>query len=91
MRVTVVALIAASSLSAAPQLRIRLASGLRTAPVDGRLILVVSKNLQGEPRFQVGWGLETAQIYGMDVNGWKPSGINWPFLVYCRGIGVGAA
>jgi hypothetical protein len=33
---------------------------------------VVSKSLQGEPRFQVAWGLGTQQIFGMDVDGWKP-------------------
>ena len=40
--------------------------------MDGRLILIVSKNLQGEPRFQVSWGLQTQQIFGIDVDGWKP-------------------
>lgn len=40
--------------------------------MDGRLIVVVSKKLDGEPRFQVSWGLETQQIFGVDVDGWKP-------------------
>ena len=72
MRFTLVALLAATTLGAAPGFRIRLGAGLREAPVDGRLIVVVSKQLEGEPRFQVGWGLETQQIFGMDVDGWKP-------------------
>ena len=72
MRLTMSVLVVASSLAAEPQFLIRLNSELRAAPVDGRLIVVVSKSLQGEPRFQVAWGLETQQIFGMDVDGWKP-------------------
>jgi hypothetical protein len=72
MRVTLLALIAAWSLAAAPGFQVRLGPGVRTAPVDGRLIVVVSRDLQGEPRFQVSWGLATQQIFGMDVDGWKP-------------------
>ena len=40
--------------------------------MDGRLIVVVSRNPNGEPRFEVGWGIGTAQTFGMDVDGWKP-------------------
>jgi hypothetical protein len=72
MRVAILALAAASSLAAAPAFQFRLAAGLRAAPVDGRLILVVSRNLQGEPRFQVTYGLPTQQVFGLDVDGWKP-------------------
>jgi len=72
MRVIILALIAALSLAAEPGFQIRLSPGIRPAPVDGRLIVVVSKKLEGEPRFQVSWGLETQQIFGMDVDGWKP-------------------
>jgi Putative esterase len=72
MRAAILLFLAASSLPAAPGFQIRLAPGVRPAPVDGRLIVVVSKDLQGEPRFQVTWGLATQQIFGMDVDGWKP-------------------
>src|SRR4051794_17262049 len=72
MRVPMLGLVVAFSLAAAPGFQIRLGSGTRTAPVDGRLIVVVSKRLEGEPRFQVAWGLETQQIFGMDVDGWNP-------------------
>jgi hypothetical protein len=63
--------LAASPVSAAPSFRFLLKPGLRPAAVDGRLIVVVSKNLEGEPRSQVTWGLQTQQIFGMDVDGWK--------------------
>jgi len=72
MRLLLLALASISSLLAAPGFQIRLGSSVQSAPVDGRLIVVVSKSLQGEPRLQVSWGLDTQQIFGMDVNGWKP-------------------
>src|SRR5690349_11483296 len=64
-------LLTAATLTAAPTFQLRLPS-TRTTPVDGRLIVVVSRNLSGEPRFQVTWGLATQQIFGMDVDSWKP-------------------
>jgi hypothetical protein len=42
------------------------------APLDGRLLLIVSADSSAEPRFQVGDGAATAQIFGIDVDGWKP-------------------
>ena len=71
MRIPVLLLAAASWLTAAPTCQVVLNSA-SSAPVDGRLIVVVSRNLEGEPRFQVSWGLPTQQIFGMDVDGWKP-------------------
>src|SRR5208337_1652428 len=53
----------------APHIQVKLGG---STPRDGRLILVVSKEMQGEPRFQVAWGLGTQQIFGKDVDGWKP-------------------
>ncbi len=39
-------------------------------PQDGRLILVVSRRSEGEPRFQVAAGPEGQQVFGVDVEGW---------------------
>ena len=39
---------------------------------DGRLILVVSKGEEGEPRFQVSPGPTGQQLFGIDVEGWAP-------------------
>ena len=75
MRVAILFLAAIFSLAAAPAVQIRLGTGARTTPADGRLILVVSKKLESEPRFQVTWGLDTQQIFGMDVDGWKPGDV----------------
>jgi enterochelin esterase-like enzyme len=71
MRAISLLLLASFSLAAAPSFTISLKAGLRSAPVDGRLIVAVSRNLEGEPRFQVAWGLQTQQVFGMDVDGWQ--------------------
>jgi enterochelin esterase-like enzyme len=85
MRVIILAFLAALSLAAEPSFQIRLSPAARSVPVDGRLIVVVSKKPEDEPRFQVSWGLETQQIFGMDVNGWKPGD-----TVELRGSTMGA-
>src|SRR3982750_2047784 len=69
MRISLLFLVCAELLAAAPRIQVKLEG---SAPRDGRLIVVVSKEIQGEPRFQVAWGLGTQQIFGKDVDGWKP-------------------
>jgi hypothetical protein len=39
-------------------------------PLDGRLLLLLANNDRSEPRFQIGDGLKTQLVYGMDVEGW---------------------
>jgi hypothetical protein len=41
-------------------------------PLDGRLLLMLSKNSASEPRFQISDDQGTQQLFGMDVNDWKP-------------------
>ena len=72
MRIASLFLLLCATLSAAPQFQVSFTAGTKKTPLDGRLILVVSKEMDGEPRFQVGWGLGTQQIFGFDVDGWKP-------------------
>ncbi|MBI4893478.1 MAG: hypothetical protein HY821_22850 [Acidobacteria bacterium] len=72
MRLAAGALLLTAALHAAPAFEVKFGAGLRAAPVDGRLIVVVSKELQGpEPRFQVEWGVQTQQVFAVDVDGWK--------------------
>ena len=40
--------------------------------LDGRLILLISKQTETEPRFQLRDDSKTCQGFGMDVNGWQP-------------------
>jgi hypothetical protein len=41
-------------------------------PLDGRLLLFISADTSGEPRFQVSDNVSTAQVVGVDVDGWRP-------------------
>src|ERR1043166_5191630 len=41
------------------------------APLDGRLLILIATDTTTEPRFQVSDNVTTAQVYGMDVDGWK--------------------
>ena len=44
-------------------------------PLDGRLLLLISTSTEGEPRFQINEDLNTQQVFGIDVEGWKPRAI----------------
>ncbi len=44
---------------------------LSNKPVDGRLILLIAKTADPEPRFQVAAGVNAIQMVGRDVDGWK--------------------
>ena len=41
-------------------------------PIDGRLLLLISAETEGEPRLQVNDSATTAQVFGVDVEAWKP-------------------
>src|ERR1051326_679359 len=45
---------------------------LDKGPIDGRLLLLISTNSEAEPRFQINEDLNTQQVFGVDVDGWKP-------------------
>lgn len=42
------------------------------APIDGRMLLMISVNSEREPRFQINDGANTQLIFGIDVNGLTP-------------------
>ncbi|QDV07717.1 hypothetical protein Poly30_32470 [Planctomycetes bacterium Poly30] len=42
---------------------------LRADPVDGRVLLLFSTSGEKEPRFQISGNVDSAQIFGVDVNG----------------------
>jgi hypothetical protein len=56
----------------APHFQVSASPQLGTAPVDGRLLVVVAKDDSLEPRFQVTGDNESAQLFGVDVNGFGP-------------------
>ena len=81
------ALIALSSLSAAAMLsgivhaqdrvarlrfEVTFPAERSSAPLDGRLLVFVSADTTEEPRFQVSDAPGTQQVFGVDVDGWRP-------------------
>src|SRR5688500_18287164 len=43
-----------------------------SAALDGRLLVLISVDTAGEPRFHLSDAPGTAQVFGIDVEGWKP-------------------
>ena len=41
-------------------------------PLDGRVLLMLSTDPSGEPRFQISDGVKTQQVFGVDVEGLPP-------------------
>jgi hypothetical protein len=75
LAVFVAAVAAPSCQRAASPLRfsVTLPKGDRTTPVDGRLLIVLSKDSKAEPRMQVTSNtLASQQIFGTDVEGLQP-------------------
>src|SRR5688500_17832072 len=57
----------------APAIKVRLSPSVAAEPLDGRLLLLISKAPTGEPRFQINDGPDTQQVFGIDVEGWRAS------------------
>jgi hypothetical protein len=51
--------------------RVKIDAPLHSSDLDGRLLLLLSKNNKSEPRFQVSDGVNTQLVFGIDVEGWK--------------------
>ena len=76
IRVTILCLICfASSAHAQTGLRFRISfpPSSSAQPLDGRLLLLLSNNDKSEPRFQITEDLNTQQVFGVDVDGWRPN------------------
>jgi Putative esterase len=57
---------------ASPQFAVSFEARSSAAPLDGRLLLIISNDPGDEPRNQVDDSARTQQIFGIDVEGWKP-------------------
>src|SRR5687768_1967599 len=57
--------------SAPPRFAISFPAARSTTPLDGRLLLIISADTAGEPRFGVSDAASTAQIFGTNVDGWR--------------------
>ena len=61
-----------SSAQAGGRVVVRLGTSVSQQPLDGRLLLLISKDGAREPRFQVSaTSLSSAQVFGIDVEGLK--------------------
>ncbi len=65
-------LLAISLVFNAQSFSILLPDSLSKKPLDGRLLLLFSKNHSGEPRFQIADGPNTQQLFGIDIENWQP-------------------
>ena len=71
---SVVLLAAATAPSGASSFEVTLAPAVASAPVDGRVILLLSKDDSDEPRMQVAAGVDAIQVFGLDVDALAPGG-----------------
>jgi hypothetical protein len=67
-----VALLAGVSALAAPRFSISFPKERSAAPIDGRLLLILSSNPSAEPRMQVNDTPSSQMIFGIDVDGLLP-------------------
>jgi hypothetical protein len=51
---------------------ITLGAARASVPLDGRLLFYLSADTSGSPRNQVSDNAATAQVFGIDVTGWRP-------------------
>ncbi|HEU4533907.1 MAG TPA: hypothetical protein VFS00_07300, partial [Polyangiaceae bacterium] len=56
----------------APRAVVTFDASLAPGPIDGRVLLFLSKDESREPRFQFVDGVATQQGFGLDVEGWAP-------------------
>ena len=59
------------SKEAAPTIKITYSIEQYGEAIDGRLILLIAKDIDSEPRFQLRDDAKTCQAFGMDINEWK--------------------
>ena len=58
--------------SQAQTFSVTIANPLHIGALDGRLLLLLSKNDSKEPRFQISDAANTQMVFGVDVDNWQP-------------------
>ena len=56
-----------SHLAAALEISVSFEKEIRSEPIQGRVLVLFATDEEKEPRDQVGWGLKSAQVFGIDV------------------------
>lgn len=54
------------------EVRVAYPAGSAEGPLDGRLLVLLARDGEREPRFQVRGRLGSAQVFGVDVEDWEP-------------------
>ena len=67
-----IAVAASAALLPAQRFSVTFPAERSASPIDGRLLVMISADTTGEPRLQVSDNVATAQVYGIDVDGWQP-------------------
>ena len=67
----VLVIISCSNSSSTSGIQISFSNEHYSTSVDGRLILLISNEIETEPRFQLRDDAKTCQGFGMDINGWN--------------------
>jgi len=67
-----------------PRFEVSFPRSRSAAPLDGRLLVLVSKDSTAEPRFQISSGTETQQAFGIDVDALAPGAVA---IVDSRAVG----
>jgi hypothetical protein len=62
----------AATIISAQEFSVTLPATYGSKAVDGRLLVILSKDASAEPRFQITDDPGTQQIFGIDVENWKP-------------------
>jgi hypothetical protein len=65
-------LLSIAARSQSPTFSVTFPTSQSTKPLDGRVLLILAKTDKPEPRSQVSDAVETAQLFGVDVNAIKP-------------------
>ncbi|MEM7574595.1 MAG: hypothetical protein AAF433_16945 [Bacteroidota bacterium] len=72
MRIFLLSLCLPLSLFSQTTFSVSLSQELANEPLDGRLMLLLSTEAEGEPRFQITDEATTQLLFGMDVVDWEP-------------------
>lgn len=57
---------------AQPRISVTFPTARSSTPLDGRLLVYFHTDTTGDPRLQVSDNVATAQVFGVDVDGWRP-------------------
>jgi hypothetical protein len=67
-----IALLLSLALPAQPRVTVTFPPARSAQPLDGRLLVILTRRAAPEPRLQISDGPGCAQIFGIDVDGWTP-------------------